>query len=239
MSADVFIHPVEELAGRFARLVEEAARAAIAERGSFSIAVPGGSAAGSLLPALVSAPIDWSKVSVFWVDERMVPPDDPESNFRLAAAIWLDKVPIPADRIHRMRGEDPSPTVGAAYASDLHDALGEPARVDLVLLGVGPDGHVASLFPGHPLLRAWDRDVAVLDDAPKPPSRRMTLTLRALTAARKLVVFATGTGKAGAIAEALEHDESELPLALATMGDGSLTFLLDADAASKLERRSP
>ena len=235
MSADVLIHPVEELAARFARLVEDAARPAIAERGAFSIAVTGGSAAGVLLPSLVAASIDWSKVSVFWVDERMVPPDDPESNFRLADAVWLDKVPIPAGRIHRMRGEDPVPAAEASYARVLRDQLGEPARLELVLLGMGPDGHVASLFPGHRLLRTWDRDVAVLDDAPKPPSRRMTLTLKALTAARKIVVFATGTAKSGAIAEVLSSDgESELPLALATMGDAGITYLLDPEAASKL-----
>jgi 6-phosphogluconolactonase len=134
-----------------------------------------------------------------------------------------------------MRGDDPLPgEAGAAYTRVLREKLGEPARIDLVLLGMGPDGHVASLFPGHRLLRAWDRDVAVLDDAPKPPLRRMTLTLRALTAARRVVVFATGAAKAAAIQEALRNEESELPVALATMGDGTVTFLLDSEAASKL-----
>ena len=235
MPADVVVHGVPELAQSFARLAEDAARHAIAQRGSFSMAVPGGSAAEALLPALISASIDWSKVAVFWVDERMVPPEDPDSNFRLAKSVWLDEVPIPAEQIHRMRGDDPLPgEAGAAYTRVLREKLGEPARIDLVLLGMGPDGHVASLFPGHRLLRAWDRDVAVLDDAPKPPSRRMTLTLRALTAARKVVVFATGEAKAAAIHEALRNEESELPVALATMGDGAVTFLLDSEAASKL-----
>jgi 6-phosphogluconolactonase len=103
-------------------------------------------------------------------------------------------------------------------------------------LGVGEDGHVASLFPGHRLLRAWDRDVAELDDAPKPPSRRTTLTLRALTAARRIVVFAAGPSKADALRDALGNDESELPVALATMGDGPVNFLLDPEAASKISR---
>jgi 6-phosphogluconolactonase len=101
---------------------------------------------------------------------------------------------------------------------------------------MGPDGHVASLFPGHRLLRAWDREVAVLDDAPKPPRSRMTLTFKALTAARRVVVFATGAAKAGAISDALSNDESELPVALATMGSAPVTFLLDPDAASKWTR---
>jgi 6-phosphogluconolactonase len=235
MPADVVIQEVTELAQTFARLAEDAARHAIAERGSFSIAVPGGSAAEVLLPALTSAAIDWSKVDVFWVDERMVPPDDAASNFRLAKQAWLDQVSIPSDQIHRMQGDSPVPgEAAAAYTRVLRQELGEPSRVDLVLLGIGPDGHVASLFPGHRLLRAWDRDVAVLSDAPKPPSRRMTLTLRAITAARKIVVFATGSAKAEAIHDALRNEDSELPVALATLGEAAVTFLLDKDAAAKL-----
>jgi len=201
------------------------------------MAVPGGSAAELLLPALVTASIDWTKAEIFWVDERMVPPGDAESNFRIARAAWLDEVPIRPERIHRMRGEDPVPAdAAAAYALTLRERLGQPARIDVVLLGVGPDSHVASLFPGHRLLRAWDRDVAVLDDAPKPPSRRMTLTLRALTAARRIVVFASGVAKADAIEDVLGNAESELPVALVTMGDGLVTFLLDPAAASKMPR---
>jgi len=237
MTADVEIHPVELLAARFARLTEETARDAIAARGAFSIAIPGGSAAESLLPSLVSASIDWSKCAVFWVDERMVPPDHADSNYRIAKGVWLDLVPLPAERIYRMHGEDPVAVQAAAnYARTLRAAVGDPVAFDLVLLGVGPDGHVASLFPGHRLLRAWDREVAVLGDAPKAPSGRMTLTLKTLTAARRTVVFAAGASKAGAIADVLSNDESELPLALATMGNGPVTFLLDPEAASKWER---
>jgi 6-phosphogluconolactonase len=236
MPIDVAIHPVPELASRFAGLVEESSRRAIAERGRFSIAVPGGSAAELLLPSLIASSIEWSHVAVYWVDERMVPPGDTDSNFHVARLAWLDKVPIAADRIHRVRGEAPSPAGSEEYARLLREHLGEPARLDLVLLGVGEDGHVASLFPGHRLLRTWDRDVAELDDAPKPPSRRTTLTLRALTAARRIVVFASGPAKAGALREALGNEESELPVALVTMGDGPVTFLLDPEAASKIQR---
>ena len=235
MPADVVIQEVKELAQSFSRLVEDAARHAIAQRGSFSIAVPGGSAAEALLPALISTSIDWSKVAVFWVDERMVPPEDAASNFALAKKVWLDEVPIPAEQIHRMPGDASLPgEAAAAYTRVLRQKLGEPAQLDLVLLGIGPDGHVASLFPGHRLLRAWDRDVALLNDAPKPPPRRMTLTLRAIAAARKIVVFATGAAKADAIHDALRNEDSELPVALATLGDTAVTFLLDAEAASKL-----
>jgi 6-phosphogluconolactonase len=235
MSAELAVHPIPELAARFRTIVETAARGAIVARGSFSMAIPGGSAAETLLPPLIEAAVDWSKTMVFWVDERMVAPDDPDSNFRLAKLAWLDAVPIPEERIFRMHGEDPVPgEAAAAYTRVLRERLGDPARADLVLLGMGPDGHVASLFPGHRLLRAWDRDVGVLSDAPKPPPRRMTLTLRALTASRAIVVFATGAPKAAAIAEALGGEESELPIALATLGIGPVTFLLDPEAASKL-----
>jgi 6-phosphogluconolactonase len=237
MAADVTIQGVHELALGFVRLAEEASRRAIAERGTFSMAIPGGSAAEVLLPHLVPASIDWAKISVFWVDERMVPPDDADSNFRVARSAWLDRVPIPSDRIHRMRGEDPDPAEAAeAYSRLLQEQLGHRARIDMVLLGMGGDGHVASLFPGHRLLRTWDRDVAVLDDAPKPPMRRMTLTLRTLTAARHIVVFASGKAKAEAIQDVLGNEESELPVALATMGDTLVTFLLDPEAASKIQR---
>lgn len=238
MPADVVIQEVKELAQSFARLVEDAAHHAIAQRDSFSMAIPGGSAAETLLPALISASIDWSKVAVFWVDERMVAPEDADSNFRLAKSVWLDDVSIPAEQIYRMQGDASLPgEAAAAYTRVLREKLGDPARLDLVLLGMGPDGHVASLFPGHRLLRAWDRDVAVLNDAPKSPPRRMTLTLRALSAARRIVVYATGSAKAEAILDAVRNEDSELPVALATLGEAAVTFLLDPEAASKLSVR--
>jgi 6-phosphogluconolactonase len=237
MPVEVAVHPIEELARRFARIVEDQAARSIGERGAFSIAIPGGSAAERLLPSLIGTSIEWAKTSVYWVDERMVPPGDSDSNYRAARSVWLDRVAIPTTRIHRMRGESEDREDAArAYARVLRNELGEPARLDLVLLGMGEDGHVASLFPGHGLLRAWDRDVASLDDAPKPPPRRMTLTLRALTAARRIVVFATGTAKAQAIHDALADEDSELPIALATLGDAPVTLLLDPEAASRLAR---
>jgi 6-phosphogluconolactonase len=219
---DVTIDPIPELAARLATWIESASRASIAERGTFSMAIPGGSAAERLLPALVEAPIDWNRVSVFWVDERRVPLEHPDSNFRIAKEVWLDRSKVSPGRVHPMLGE----------ASDYAKLL--PARLDLVLLGVGADGHVASLFPGHRLLKAWDRDVAVLDDAPKPPARRMTLTLRAITRARRVLVFAAGAEKSAAIADALNNEDSELPLALAMLGDGPVSFLLDPAAAAGL-----
>ena len=237
MPADVAIDPVEQLQERFARIVEEAAREAVAARGSFTLAVPGGSANTLLLPALATTAVEWAHTDLFWVDERLVGPSDPESNYGAAKAAWLDRLPIPTVRIHRMRGEEAVPVQAAAdYGRLLRARAGDPATLDLVLLGVGPDGHVASLFPGHRLLRVWDREVAVLDDAPKPPAGRMTLTLKVLTAARRVVLFASGRSKAGAVLAALADEESELPAALALMGEGPVTVLLDPAAASQWSR---
>ena len=236
MPADVAILPVEDLARRFAGIVEREAALAIAQRDLFALAIPGGSAAKRLLPSLVSAPVDWGRTEVFWVDERMVPPDHGDSNYRIARTVWLGQVAIPQGQVHRVSGEAGSSAAAADYARLLRERLGEPARLDLVVLGVGEDGHVASLFPGHALLRAWDRDVAALDDAPKPPPHRVTLTLRALAGARRVVVFASGASKAAVIGNALQDADSELPVALATLGDAPVTFLLDPEAASKLPR---
>jgi 6-phosphogluconolactonase len=237
MPAEVAIDPVEKLRDRFAHIVEEAAREAVAARGAFTIAVPGGSANELLLPALAAASVDWTHTDLFWVDERLVGPADPESNYGAAKAAWLDRVPIPTVRIHRMHGEEDVPVQAAAdYARLLRSRAGDPVTLDVALLGIGADGHVASLFPGHRLLRVWDREVAVLDDAPKPPPGRMTLTLKVLTAARRVVMFAAGRSKAGAILTALGDEESELPAALALMGEGVTTVLLDPAAASHWSR---
>ena len=221
MSREVFIGTLEESRRRFAGIAETA-------RGPLRIAIPGGSAASSLLPALASAPLDWPHVEVFWVDERDVPADDPDSNARIAREIWLRRVPITPDAVHELRG-DP-----AAYERLLIERCGRPPRLDLVLLGVGEDGHVASLFPGHALLDERERYVAALDDAPKPPPRRLTLTLPALAGARRLVVYASGDGKAAAVREAIEDARSGLPLARALRAVGDATILLDRGAASRL-----
>jgi 6-phosphogluconolactonase len=119
----------------------------------------------------------------------------------------------------------------AAYADELEQLLGSPPRLDLALLGVGPDGHVCSLFPGHPLLREDRRWAAALDDAPKPPPGRLTLTLPTLAAARLVVVVALGAAKAPAVREALERPGSPLPLSLVAARARRVLFLLDGTAA--------
>lgn len=237
MPADVEIAPIDALRERFARLAESSMRRAIADRGFASIAVPGGSAAELLLPRLVRASIDWRRVEVFWVDERAVPPDADDSNSRLARAIWIDRVPLPVDRVHRMPGDAADLHAAAeAYAKTMRWVLGDTPAIDVVLLGLGPDGHVASLFPGHALLGESSRWAAAVEDAPKPPPRRLTLTLPVLQSARHGVVFAAGAAKAAAVAAAIDDPASTLPVALAARGPAQMTFLVDPEAASALRR---
>ena len=222
----------DELAGRFEML----AREAIEDRGRFVVALTGGSIAANLYPRLVSARVDWPRVEVFFGDERAVPPTDPESNYRVAGAVWLSRVPIRADAVHRMQGEAADLEAAARkYEAELLQALGEPPVLDLVILGVGPDGHVCSLFPGHALLDDDQRWVASLDDAPKPPPHRITLTLSTLLAARTILVVASGEAKAEVVASALHDNASELPVAIVAHEADEVTFLLDRAAAAQLE----
>ncbi len=223
----------EALAARF----EEEARRTLAARGLFSVALPGGSVGTTFFPRLARAVVDWSRTEFFWGDERAVPPSDPDSNFALARSLWLEPAGVPASRIHRMEAEVPDPEAAArAYSEALVRLLGAPPRLDLVLLGVGPDGHVCSLFPGHPLLRDEGRYVAFVHDSPKPPPRRLTLTVPVLAAAGLLVVAALGHEKAEVVREALEQPESALPLSLVTRWARRVVFLVDGEAASRLSR---
>ena len=177
---------------------------------------------------------------MFWTDERAVSPSDPQSNYRLAWQLWLQHVEIPAAGIHRM----PADTVdldraAAAYDVDLRLTLGDPPALDLLLLGVGPDGHVCSLFPGHPALNEQTRYAVAVGDAPKPPPRRITLTLPAIRAARAIIVCAFGEEKAEAVRDGLDNQDAASPLALATRDHGDVAWLLDAGAARYVTPRSP
>lgn len=211
---------------------------ALADRGLFALALAGGSVATTFVPTLARLPFDWSRTAIVWADERAVPPSDPESNYAIARRLWFEPQGVPDRAIHRMPADAPDLTAAAnTYADTLMRVLGAPPRLDLALLGVGPDGHVASLFPAHPLLaeeRAW---VAAVTDAPKAPARRLTLTLPALATAGRIVFAATGRAKAHCLREALEQPGSELPVALLTRRAHRAVFLLDPDAASAIAPR--
>ena len=237
MGFEVVVDGRDALAAVAASRFEVTARSAIATRGRFTCALPGGSVAEAFFPRLAAAAIDWSRVEFFWGDERAVSPDDPESNYALARSLWLDRIRAEPARVHRIRGEDPDLDAAAsAYGRELLETTGG-RPIDFVLLGMGPDGHVCSLFPGHPILRESSRPVVAVYDSPKPPPRRITLTLVPLAGAPLVCVGAFGSEKAAPAAAAIDDQRSALPVALAARGAARALFLLDADAAARVRAR--
>lgn len=212
---------------------DAASRRALARHQVFTIAIPGGSVATTCFARLASLTIDWERVEFFWVDERAVPPDSPDSNYAAARSLWLERARVPATRIHRIRGEADSLSQAAReYSDELARVAGTPPRLDYVLLGVGPDGHVASLFPGR-VETADGRWVLAVEDAPKPLARRLTLSLPALTHAERVVIVATGEEKSAAVRAALVEGSS-LPVARVARDARSCMFVLDRSAARLL-----
>ena len=229
---EIVVASTVELADNFARRL----RAMSARAPQLAVALPGGSVAEVFLPVLAGAVVNWGAIDIFWGDERAVPPDDEESNYGLARKLMLGVPALAAARIHRMPADaEDLDLASTAYEAELDAATTGDTRVDVALLGVGPDGHVCSLFPGHPALDEARRRVVAITDSPKPPARRMTLTLPALRNAM-VVVAAFGSSKAEVIAEAVHDPQSRLPVALALRGARTPVLLLDADAAAALPR---
>jgi 6-phosphogluconolactonase len=197
--------------------LQRVATEALEARGAFHIAVPGGSVATLIFPSFADAQLDWTRVHVWWVDERVVPLTHPDSNYKVATDLWLSKVPAVAHPFHSI----------SEYEKKL------PRPLDVALLGVGPDGHVASLFPGHPALDVTDKRAIAVDDAPKPPPKRLTLARKELTSAREVWVVATGQTKAQMLMKALKPD-SMLPVALVLREAEDVRLWLDSAAAAYL-----
>ncbi|MET8795761.1 6-phosphogluconolactonase [Nocardia sp. NPDC004568] len=224
-----------------ARLFVEVLVAAQAERGSASVVVTGGGTGITLLEKVRDDPgaLDWSKLDVFWGDERFVPAGDPERNELQAHRALLDHVPVDPARIHTVAtsdGEYPDPVEAAAeYATAVRAHLTAYGAFDLHLLGMGPDGHINSLFPGHADAIGEEHEYAVaVTDSPKPPPVRVTLTYPAIRRSRHVVLVVSGSGKADPVAAAVNGaDPLEIPAAGAH-GAESTTWLLDEDAAAGL-----
>jgi 6-phosphogluconolactonase len=183
---------------------------------------------------------DWSQATLWWGDDRCVPPDHELSNYKLAKDHLLDRLPPPGEggpEVHRIRGER-GPHVGADdYEEELRERLGEQRpRLDVVLLGLGPDAHVASLFPGHATLKERDRVAVGEEEAGlEPYVPRVTLTLPTLCDGRHIVFLVSGGSKAEAVERAFGGDSSvDAPASLVRPSDGRMTVLLDAAAASRL-----
>jgi 6-phosphogluconolactonase len=232
---EVVVAEVDALAQVLVDLLGAATRSSGARL--FSMALPGGSTAETLLPALGRAPIDWARFEFFWGDERATAPDHPDSNYGLCRRLFLEPIGALPARIHRMVAEGPDLEAAARqHEALLVEILGDPPVLDFVLMGMGPDGHVCSLFPGHPALLETTRRVLAVSDSPKLPPRRITLSLPVLEAARIVCVAAFGESKAAALQAALEDPASTLPAALVARRRGRTVFLLDPAAAGQLAR---
>ena len=219
-----------DVADRVAHAFEQTARAAGSAGRRVAVAVPGGSVAEIVFPRLAALTIDWSRVDLTWVDERVVPSDHPESNVRATRLHWLDLLPSPGPRIIVPPVNGAVADVAHAWEASLVAALGNPPRLDVAMLGVGPDGHVASLFPNHPALQSEGAWVIGITDAPKPPRVRVSLTLATLAHASELWIIAFGREKAAVIREARLHPESPLPLARVIASGPRVLWFLDDDA---------
>jgi 6-phosphogluconolactonase len=233
-AAQIVVDAPDVLASTLARRLEAEARRAMAKRGFFACALPGGSVASSFFPALSRAAVDWTRVEFFWTDERGVAPDHADSNYRLARELWLDRVPVRDARVHRMPGESPDLAKAAReYASEMARVLGPSAALDMAILGVGADGHVCSLFPGHPAAAEGSSLAVAVLDAPKPPARRLTLTFPALAAAGLLAIATQGEAKAEVVREAVEVETSMLPISRALRASRRPPLLLLDPAAAR------
>ncbi|MBE7552202.1 MAG: 6-phosphogluconolactonase [Anaerolineales bacterium] len=256
MDLHIFPNP-EELGQAAAAHAAQLSAEAIAARGRFTVALSGGSLPQVLGPALVKQATDWSAWHVFWADERCVPLTHSDSNYFLAQQYLFDHVPIPPGQIHAPDTSlDPAQTA-AAYETVLtqvltiqpsipqpDDPLLQPSNLptpalpqfDLILLGMGEDGHTASLFPGHPLLQETERWVVPIFDSPKPPPQRITLTLPVLNNARQVAFVAAGDGKAAILPQVFAAG-STLPAHRVQPTSGRLHWFVDEAAAANLKNR--
>jgi 6-phosphogluconolactonase len=229
----------DAVAREAAERVLRAADEAITLRGRFTIALCGGSAPKPLYELLATddyrRAIDWAKVEVFWGDERCVPPDHDESNYRMARDLMLAKLPIPGDNVYRIRGEIEPEAAAKEYGLMLKEKFDDDGGLDLILLGMGEDGHTASLFPNTGALdEAKHRVVAhFVERSTTGKSWRITMTAPFINRARNVIILVTGASKAKRLAEVLEgpRDPHRLPIQLIAPQSGQLTWLIDAASA--------
>ena len=244
-SLQVYNSP-QDLALAAAQHIVSAAQEAIAQRGGFAVALSGGStpqATFEILGRQFEDQISWDRVFIFWGDERSVPPDHPDSNYGMTAQTLLHQVPLPAENVFRMRGEMDPRLAASAYEEVLRGhfkgngsaAEGLP-RFDLILLGLGPDGHTASLFPGTSGLQEQTRWV-VGNQVPQLDTWRITITFPVINAARQVVFLVSGGQKANRLAEILVGSASSdpLPAQRVAPNSGELIWMVDRDAAGRLQ----
>jgi 6-phosphogluconolactonase len=245
MSVEIFSAP-EAMAEAAAKLFAARAAKVVSARGRFAAALSGGKTPVALYSILAKPPfalqIPWTRVHLFWVDERCVPPDHHDSNYRMARELLLDHVPIPPANIHRMPGEMDPVEAAALYEKGLSDffaprGAGFPV-FDFILLGLGEDGHTASLFPGTRAIHESARWV-LCDYVDAQKGWRITLTPPVINSARTVVFLAAGSGKAAVLKDILDgpYRPDALPAQVVRPASGELLWMLDRDSAALLKEK--
>jgi len=241
---EVLIFPnADALAKAAARRIVDLANAATGARGTCLLALSGGSLPPHIYRLLAAEPLrsqmPWAGLSVIWADERYLPFDHPDNNYLQARQSLLDHVPVPAEQIYPVPTYHPAAAQAATvYAHQLRALLDAHAgRIDIALLGMGPDGHTASLFPGYPALDAPQDQIAIaVVDSPKPPPTRISLTPAALNHAAAVIFLVAGADKAAKVRATLRdpYDPHVNPTQIVCPSGGQVIWMLDADAASEL-----
>ncbi|HLE74196.1 MAG TPA: 6-phosphogluconolactonase [Anaerolineales bacterium] len=241
MKIQVF-ESIEALAEASAKFIAEQAKAAFAERGQFDIALSGGSTPRATYSRMALGPfsntIPWPRVHVFWSDERCAPPESPESNYRMARETMLQHLPIPEANIHRLQGELPPQEAATQANRELaaHSGEGIPS-FDLILLGLGEDGHTASLFPGSAALKQSNELISA-NYVTKLDAWRLTFTSALINAARQILFMVSGESKAEAVKGVIEERDPALPATGVQPAPGNVAWHLDQAAASRLSRQT-
>lgn len=231
----------EALAQAAARHFIAAASNAIRERSIFAVSLAGGSSPKAMFALLAAEPrrrdVDWQHVRFFFGDERCVPPDQPDSNYGMARANLFEPLGISTEHVYRMHGEAPPQQAADEYEAILRETLGDPPVLDLIFLGMGPEGHTASLFPGT--FSQFDpKRLVATTYVEKLKANRVTLTPRAINAARAILLVAGGESKADALAHVLAgpREPDVYPAQILSPQNGSLTWLVDRAATAGLAR---
>jgi 6-phosphogluconolactonase len=245
MGTQVKIVPNSDaLAHKAAQEFHRLSEAAVQERGRFSVALSGGNTPRAVYTLLASEhkELPWDRIHIFFGDERHVPPDHPDSNFRMASESLLSKVPIPEKNVHRIRAELEAEAAAKEYEQELREFFHltdhDWPRFDLIFLGIGEDGHTASLFPGSKALTEASRRVAA-NWVEKFQAFRITLTFPVLNHAAEVLFMVSGAGKAQILSEVLRPGNRKYPAQNVQPQNGQLLWLVDQDAGSLLRLATP
>lgn len=229
-------------------LITAAAAVSMGRRGAFRIALAGGSTPRPIYAAMAEDPyIDWSQWQLFWSDERCVPPTSPDSNYRMVKEALLDRLPQPPGLVFRMAGEGEPAAAAAAYERTVCELVppnpnagtGDTPRFDMILLGMGADGHTASLFPGTAALGDTQR-LVVANEVPKLGATRLTFTYRLINAARRVLILVSGAEKAAVLREVLNgpRQVAQLPVQGVQPIKGTVTWLVDEAAYGEVSKQT-